>query len=552
MKSQSKKFGKLTPAAQTDMDDPCAVTNSGISSDNKIRGAAKAEAQDAPQASKASEQNQGQTRQSGTAQIARQSVVWNVAFNFFRDVAQFAQAVILARLILPDAYGQFAIVSSMIGFLSIFTLKNFSTYTLQVKDEADTHFQDHFTSGVFFQIGAFIMCNLIAVGVRYDSNYQDLSLPIHLMSIVFLLEWPTEIRLRMLERAFDWKRRRLLHGVGILVGLAVAVVMAWWGMGVYALLIPGMLVTIPFIYDLFVHANFRPTWQWSWKDYRAAFRFGTTRMVAGMATTGRQLLENAAFVSILGFTSLGLVNRAVGLSQLVCGRISGQLIGAVYPILTRLESKTGQAALAGDLMLRLVSWVAWPLACAMAALSLPAIATVYGSEWTEAANYMRWALIWTVLMALMQVAYSLLLARQQARLCLYADFAIVAGTAACLIQLLPKGINPYFAGLSCLYGLTLCALVFFLARFSAVTKRGLMEAFLPPLVCCLAAATASSAIHTTDSFQSTRFLPAAAWGITFALLYCSLLRILFAGSLKQLISYFPGSHQIAKVMFLSL
>ena len=94
------------------------------------------------------------------------------------------------------------------------------------------------------------------------------------------------------------------------------------------------------------------------------------------------------------------MNRAVGLSQLACGRISGQLIGAVYPILTRLESKTGQAALAGDLLLRLVSWVSCPLACAMAALALPAIATVYGTEWLEAASYMRWTLAWTVLMAI--------------------------------------------------------------------------------------------------------------------------------------------------------
>ena len=39
---------------------------------------------------------------------------------------------------------------------------------------------------------------------------------------------------------------------------------------------------------------------------------------------------------------------------------------------------------------------------------------------------------------------------------------------------------------------------------------------------------------------------------TFALAYCSLLRILFADSLKQLIRYFPGRDHIAKVMFLSL
>ncbi len=92
------------------------------------------------------------------------------------------------------------------------------------------------------------------------------------MSITFLLEWPCELRRKMIEREFDWKRLRLLEAIGLIAGALLALSMAWAGAGTYTLLVPGMLVTLPFIYDLFVIEKWRPTWSWSWDRYRPAWR----------------------------------------------------------------------------------------------------------------------------------------------------------------------------------------------------------------------------------------------------------------------------------------
>ncbi len=487
-----------------------------------------------------------------TTSLARKSVIWNTGFSLFRDLAQFVQAVILARLLLPEAYGQFALVTSSIGFLSIFTSKNFVAYTLQVKDDNETHFQDHFTAGAVLQLGMFLLANLVAIGVRFIPDYESIAVPIHVMSTTFLVEWPTEIRLKMLERALDWKRRRLLHAVGIVLSILLAIVMATLGMGVYALLVPGILVTGPFIYDLFIYAKFRPTWQWSWDHYRAAFRFGMTRIGAGAALTGRQLLENAVFSATLGFTALGLVNRAVGISQLACGKIAGQLMYAIYPILTRLETTTGKAAFAGDLVMRVVAWTAIPLACCFGLLGLPVIATIYGSQWLDAAVFLRWTLAWVTVMALMQVAYALLLARQKAKLCMAADLSVLIGTGVCLFLLLPRGVTTYYAGLTFVYAATLAILVWILVGCSAITVVGLRRAFLPPTIGSVLAAALTNTLLPFDAFSGTAFLPAAAWGTTFFLLYIACLRLLFVSPLRELISYVPARDKVARVLHLSL
>ena len=178
-----------------------------------------------------------------------------------------------------------------------------------------------------------------------------------------------------------------------------------------------------------------------------------------MAVNGRQMLESSVLSAMLGFGPLGIINRAVGLSQMFCGKPAAQLLYSIYPLLPRLETTTGQAGIAGNLILRLVSWAIIPLAVCLSILAVPVIHTVYGQQWLAAAPILGWTLAWVVSSALVQVAYSLSLARQLTRLCLVADIINLASTALCLWLLLPLGVTTYFAGLIVAYQVSLWMLI---------------------------------------------------------------------------------------------
>ena len=150
------------------------------------------------------------------AEKAKLSVLWNTGFNLFRDALQFCVMLVLVRLLDPSAYGQFGMASSVIGFISVFAVQNFIAHTIQVRNDEDVHYQDHFTAGAFIQIGLFFVANFIAFILRFIDSYATISPLVHLLSLTFLLEWPCELRRKMLERTLDWKRLRTLHGFGII------------------------------------------------------------------------------------------------------------------------------------------------------------------------------------------------------------------------------------------------------------------------------------------------------------------------------------------------
>ena len=479
---------------------------------------------------------------------AQSAVIWNTGFNLFRDLLQFGVMLVLVRLIDPSAYGQFSLVTSIIGFLSIFSFNNFIGYTLQVQRDDDTHYQEHFTAGAVLQLGMFVITNIVGFALRWVPAYASVAPLLHVMSLTFLFEWPCELRRKMIERAFDWRRLRVVHAAGLALNAALAVTLALMGAGVYALLVPGLVVTWPFIYDLFANEHWRPSWSWSWEKYKKAWSFGVTRMASGLTLYGKQLLESAALAAVLGFSGLGILTRSIGLAQMFCQKFASQLMYAIYPILTR--SGPGSGAHIGGLILRLVAWTVAPIAVCLSVLAGPVVGTVYGKKWFTVVPLLPWAMAWGVGASLTHAAYMLLLSRQQQRRCLVADALFLCGTAVALAVALPFGIRAYLIASAALQFFVLIVVVNWLHRIEALTRRGVILAFLPTMIASVLGASAAFATLRILHLRPSAFVTAAGWGTIFIFFYLFSLRLVFGRQLEELLRYFPARRALTRLFVL--
>jgi len=481
---------------------------------------------------------------------ARLAVLWNAGFNIFRDLLQFATMLVLVRLLDPEAYGQFGLVTSIIGFISIFSFNNFMTHTLQVKTDDEAHYQDHFTAGTVIQAALFVLCNLVAVCLWWIPTYEAIAPVVHAMSFLFLFAFPCDFRIKILERQLDWKRLRLLHAVGLVITTVAALLLAASGAGAYALLLPGILVTLPFIFDLFVNLKWKADWTWSWQRYRAAWQFGLSRVGSGLANNGRQLLESGVLAKVLGFATLGFVNRAMGLAQMFCMKFASQLLYALYPMLARQEQGSPAFRRVSGLVLRSVAWVVIPLALILSVLAEPVVTTVYGSKWLEVIPLLPWGMAFGVAAALAHAAYMLVLASQRPNWCLALDCLGLAGTVICLLGLLPHGLIPYLAGVTCVQAILCLVTGAMLLRVRSLAWGGLAAALVPAIVSASAAIALCEGFALAAGVGKGVFSSALLYGAFFWILYALLLRLVFEKLLGELVSYFPASQRIKRSLCL--
>jgi 3-mercaptopyruvate sulfurtransferase SseA len=118
----------------------------------------------------------------------------------------------------------------------------------------------------------------------------------------------------------------------MIVGLA--------GGGAYAIVLGSNVVTpLPFAVDLLFVRRWRPRpgwWRWpDWTLYGPALRFGLQQSGSGLLGGTRGALESVVLPGVVGFVSMGLLDRARALFVATIGRAGQVLVETAYPLLPR-------------------------------------------------------------------------------------------------------------------------------------------------------------------------------------------------------------------------
>ncbi len=451
----------------------------------------------------------------------------------------------LVRLLPPEVYGQFGFVTALLGFLTLYSFREFLGHTLVVRDAGDVHYQDHFTAGAVLQVAVFALANMVALGLRWFPEYVAVAPVLHVMSVSFLLDLPSELRVKMLERALDWRRLRGLHAVSLVASGLLSLVMALAGFGVYALLVPTMIVPVVFAWDLFAQELWRPAWTWSWARYRPSWDFGSVRIGSVSFVSGAGLLE-ATWLSALSFTAFGLFGRAVGLGQLLCGRVAGLIAQSVFPVLARIPRDSDAYRRASGLYLRGVAWLVVPLGVGLGLLASPAVRLLYGAQWLEVIPLLPLAMTGAVLMALVHTAYVLMLAHELQRRCLMTDIWRLVGTTGALATLAGFGLAEYLMGLVAVHAVSLALVLYWLAEARALTGRAMVEALAPPILAIIPAAAGSEFVRRLSGAGDLGAVAAALEGGMLSLVYLATLRLAFPRQLHQLVDLMPERQRVSR------
>jgi O-antigen/teichoic acid export membrane protein len=478
------------------------------------------------------------------AEKARLAVFWTTGFQIFWDLLQFGLTLVLVRMLPAEAYGQFGFVTAVIGFLTLYSFREMLGHTLQLRDDAQVDYQTHFTAGLAIQTAMFGVANAIAVGLRWLPAYAAAAPALHLMSLIFLLDLPSELRVKMLERLLEWRRLRLLHAIGLIISAALSIGLALRGWGVFALLLPTFLVPAPFLYDLFVVERWRPTWRFNRAGYAEAWRYGSARMLSVSFVSGAGLVESSWLVRGMGFTAFGVFGRATGLAQRSCQRIGAVVASSLYPVLTRLEPRSDAYRQASALFLRSVAWVVAPIAAICALLATEVVHLLYGGRWNDVAPLLPWAMAAGAIAALVQAAYTLLLAHQRQRECLNADIWRLAGTVMALALAFPFGLRAYLAGVTLMHLMSLAMILRWLARDRAVAWRGVARALAPAIVAALVAWAVTGSVKTLAGDDARGLSAPIAQGALFVSVYLLTLRVGFGDALRELVGYLPERRRL--------
>lgn len=478
-----------------------------------------------------------------------QALVMSGGYVFLRDIIQFIQMIILIRILTPEEYGSFGLTLSIIGFISIFSAVTIISHSLQVRDYKNIDWQTYFTFGFLVNIFLFLLTNFTVLYLFLTKNLIEIQGPLAVMSLTFIIDTAATLRHNMLQSEHNWVRFRLILIISALLSAAGGILFGYVGLGVYSLAVAPILLSVPAVLDLFIFKKWRPNFYINKQNFLTILKFSISRTASSAFQKISKFLESSLIVYFFDYATLGIFGRALGLGNLILGRIGIIALDAIYPIITRFDKNSSEIRNYNNSAFKGVLLVLCPILAIFIYLASELVLLVYGPNWTSTIPLLTAIFIWCFCISLIGVISKFILASDHHKTVMYIDLISMISMVLVLYFALPNGIDIYvkFMALQ-------STLMVFIILILAFNKKMLdpiktLKSFYQPILC--------TSISLSFTYFSLKYIYISIDVIKifagFALIFLSYLfffRILFKNELIQIVNFFPKNRYITRLLFI--
>jgi O-antigen/teichoic acid export membrane protein len=302
-----------------------------------------------------------------------------------RATLQIVVLAVLARLLTPSDFGVVSAALVVIGFSSIFSQLGLGPALVQRPDLERRHIQVAFTSSVLFGI---LIGTLIWLGAPLLAAFFGID---RLIPVLRVLAWTFPLKglgvvsesLLQRELRFRWLANRELVSYGLGYGL-VGVVLAWNGLGVWALVAANMAQAA---LNTGLLILLRPP-SVSLRIDPAAFRelaiFGGGFTAAKIGNYAALQGDNLVVGRWLGPAALGAYGRAYQLMAMPAALFADILDTALFPAMAKVQGDSLRLTTAYRRGVSLVALIMLPASALLFVLAPEVVNVLLGPRWSDA------------------------------------------------------------------------------------------------------------------------------------------------------------------------
>lgn len=314
----------------------------------------------------------------------RSGAKWLLFGSLGNQIVQFAIGIVLARLLTPADFGLIVTVQIFTGLAGLIAGGGMGQALIREKDvdRIDFHavFVAQFLIGLIIFVAFFITAPLIAKAFG-NPIYIDL---VRISTIAFLLRPLINIPSVILRRQMRFKETSLVTVVAGLLTGGVGIGLAWYGWGVWSLVVSGYVGSAATIAALMWIARYAPRPVFELQRAQRFAAFGLKFSLNDIVSYARSQLANMVMSRVMGPATVGTYNKADSLVNIPFGTISGSLYEALFRGLSTVQHDLEESKRLYLRSIELLAVYTLPLYLGMAWLAEPFVLGVYGPKWADA------------------------------------------------------------------------------------------------------------------------------------------------------------------------
>lgn len=293
-------------------------------------------------------------------------------------------SAILARLLVPEDFGLIAIVSVFMNFFFIIGDIGIAPAIVQKRELSESDLDHIFSFTIYMGLALssiFFFLSWIIANIYNDSRLVPIS---QLMGLIFFSNCARIVPSGLLNRAKRFKFTAMTgFSLGILTSI-IAIFMAYVGMGVYALIIPGLinnfLVFIIYLYQYPRHFHFKL----DTSPLKAIFSYSSFIFMFNCINYFSRNLDKMLVGKYLDFTQLGYYEKSYSLMMMPLQNITFVITPVLHPIFSQYQNDLKFVYDKYLELLSVLAYISFPLSSLCYFIAPELIQIIYGSQWQPA------------------------------------------------------------------------------------------------------------------------------------------------------------------------
>lgn len=296
-------------------------------------------------------------------------------------VLQLGSTMILARILSPEDYGINAMAVAITGFANIFSYLGLSTATIQRAEINHEQVSTLFWINVLMGIILSVIIASLAPAAAWFYNTSEMLEVLLALSIVFLITGLSIQHSALLTRQMRFYSIAKIRVFSMLSGLLVAIAMAHYGAGYWALVFNTLTSVTCSTICFWFACRWIPGRPSRNAGVGSMIKFGLDLVVFNVVSYFSSNLDNILIGRYHGSGALGLYSKAYQLLMLPVTNLRDPMVSVAMPALSRLQAYPEHYRHYYMKCVSLLAFISMPIVVFMFSCSDLLIDFLLGSQW---------------------------------------------------------------------------------------------------------------------------------------------------------------------------
>lgn len=348
-------------------------------------------------------------------------IVWNFVEQMARRGVSIAVTLLLAYFLSPEDFGLVAMMAVFLALGASLMDSGFNQALIRLKDASQVDFNTAFYANIVLGVVAYAILFGAAPWIALFFEQPGLVDLIRVAGLAIIFNSLQVVQVAILSRNLNFKTQLKVNLPAAILSGLLAVVLAYLGWGVWALVAQMLASAILVTLLLWAQWIWRPSLSFSFSSLGQMYNFGYKLFLSGVLDT---VFRNMYVIVIAKFFSAsvaGLYFFAEKIKELVIGQLVQSIQTVTYPALSTMQDDNERLKAGYRKVIAMTTFLLFPAMLFLAALAQPLFEFVLPEKWWPAVIFLQLMAIEALLYPLHAINLNILKVKGRSDLFLYLE-----------------------------------------------------------------------------------------------------------------------------------